>query len=120
MIMQRLGQDGAGLYENGREILRFHPGEAGADAFAEALATIERLLAGSPPRPAPPRVAVVYREGLFAEAFGDADTELLMVEEDPHDDPPRQLRRQRVAGAPEALDAALARLEGRAATRGTP
>jgi hypothetical protein len=106
MILTRHGHDEASLIEQGSEMMRLSVGAAGPDAFHAALDALEAALC----RPAPPRLAVVYREGLFAEAVGEAAAEVLLIEEDPQDDPPRRLLRQVTEPRPEALQALLARL----------
>lgn len=61
--------------------------------------------------PALPRVVVTYREGLLDEVRADSACAVLLVEEDPFDEPPVTIRRRETAGDAAAVDAALARAE---------
>lgn len=109
MEINRRGPGEASLVRDGREILDLVQVEGSEEEFEQVLAQLEELL-----RPATlPRVVVQYREGLFGAAQADQPVDLVLVEEDPHDEPPLALHRQNVAADRMAVEAALAAAERR-------
>ncbi|MFC7556813.1 hypothetical protein ACFQU7_38260 [Pseudoroseomonas wenyumeiae] len=60
-----------------------------------------------------PRVVVQYREGLFGAVQADRPAEVVLIEEDPHDEPPLALHRHSVGADRAAVEAALAAAERR-------
>jgi hypothetical protein len=106
MNLQRLGDGEAALLLDGREIIRISARAVDGPFYEAVLDGIEAVLC----RDTPPRLAVTYKEGLFAAACSETTIDLVLIEEDPHDDPPRQVRRQRTTAEPAAVAALLARL----------
>jgi hypothetical protein len=98
----------------GRELLDFVPLGASGTELAALLARLEAALAA----PALPRVAVGYREGLIEAVTADIPCEVVLLEEDPFDEPSVSVRRRVVtAGDPEATSLVIARGEAAAARR---
>lgn len=109
MEINRRGPGEASIVQDGREILDLIQVEGSEEEFEQVLAQWENLL-----RPAAlPRVVVQYREGLFATVQADQPLEVVLIEEDPHDEPPLALQRHSVAASRPAVDAALAAAERR-------
>jgi hypothetical protein len=108
MILLRHGNGEAALVQDEREIVRISAQAAEGPAYEALLDGIEAALC----RNTPPRVAVTYREGLFANACSETAVDLVLIEEDPHDSPPRQVRRQRALAEPALVEALLAGLDG--------
>ncbi|MBK1656690.1 hypothetical protein [Paracraurococcus ruber] len=106
MILERHGNGEASLVQDGREVLRISAPAAEDPVYDALLDGIEATLCGE----GPPRLVVTYREGLFAGAVCEVPLSLVLVEEDPHDDPPRQIRRQRLEAEPARLPPLLAGL----------
>ncbi|MDO9713035.1 hypothetical protein [Paracraurococcus lichenis] len=107
MILERHGNGEASLVQDGLELLRISALAAEAPVYDALLDGIEATLCGE----GPPRLVLTYREGLFAGAVSEVPLSLVLVEEDPQDDPPRQVRRQRVTAEPARLPALLAGLD---------
>ncbi|RKK03104.1 hypothetical protein EBE87_16620 [Pseudoroseomonas wenyumeiae] len=109
MEINRRGPGEASLVRDGREILDLVQIEGSEEEFEQALAHLEDLL-----RPAAlPRVVVQYREGLFGAVQADRPAEVVLIEEDPHDEPPLALHRHSVGADRAAVEAALAAAERR-------
>ena len=109
MEINRRGPGEASLVREGREILDLMQIEGSEDEFEQALSELEALL-----RPAAvPRVVVQYREGLFSAVQADRAAEVVLIEDDPHDEPPLALHRHSVSPDRAALEAALAAAERR-------
>ncbi|MBO1076120.1 hypothetical protein [Roseomonas marmotae] len=109
MEISRRGPGEASLVLQGREILDLVQVEGSSEEFEQALSQLEELL-----RPdGLPRVVVQYREGLFAGVSADRPLEVVLVEQDPHDEPPLALHRHSVTADRVAVDAALAAAERR-------
>lgn len=109
MEINRRGPGEASLVRDGREILDLMQVEGSEEEFEQTLAQLEDLL-----RPGTlPRVVVQYREGLFGAVQADQPVEVVLVEEDPHDEPPLALHRHSLAADRVAVEAALAAAERR-------
>jgi hypothetical protein len=109
MEINRRGPGEASLVQDGREILDLVQAEGSEDEFEQALVQLENLL-----RPATlPRIVVQYREGLFGAVQADQPVEAVLIEEDPHDEPPLALQRHSVSADRLAVEAALAAAERR-------
>ncbi len=110
MEISRRGPGEASLIMDGREILDLVLGEGSEDEFEQALKALEGLLhlAGQAPR-----VIVHYKEGLLASIQADTTLQAVLIEDDPHDEPPLSLKRETVNGNPSAVDTALAAAERR-------
>lgn len=104
----------ARLVRDGQVLLEIRAEALDGPGFEALLARFEAAL-----RPAAPaRAVVTYREGLLAGVQAETALDLVFVEEDPHDVPPVQVRRRRVAPDAEAVRAAIAAAEARTARRG--
>ncbi len=91
----------------GRELLELVPLAA---AGPELEALLQQLALALDPSLGPlPRVVVWAREGLTEHAAGDIACELVQIDDDPCDDPPRSTRRYVLAADPAAVAALLAR-----------
>jgi len=110
MEISRRAPGEACLVLDGRDILDLVQAEASEEEFEQALDTLEGLLS---PAGNLPRVVVHYKEGLFAELRADRPLQAVLIEDDPHDEPPLSLQRQQVPADPAAVDAALAAAERR-------
>jgi hypothetical protein len=94
--------------EDGRALLDLVPVGTSGQEFSDLLARIEAALNC----PALPRVAVGYREGLSETVQADIPCEVVLIEEDPFDEPMVTVRRRLVAlGDPAGTAAAIARGE---------
>ncbi len=93
--------------EAGHAVLELVPLVA---AGPELEAVLERLaIALNPSLGSRPRVVVCAREGLTEQAAADIACELIQIDDDPCDDPPRSLRRYALTADPSAVAALLAR-----------
>lgn len=110
MQINRKGSGEASLTQDGRDMLDLLAVEASDEEFDAFLARLEQCLALPD---APPRVALTYREGLLGQVEADLPLQLVVVEEDPHDEPPLRVLRRNVPGGAAALDAMLAVAERR-------
>lgn len=110
MQINRRSASEASLVQDGRELLDLTAVEAGEAEFAQLLDRLEAWLAAAG---GAPRIALTYREGLLGQVEADLPLQLLVVEEDPHDDPPLRLLRRSVPAGPAALEAMLAVTERR-------
>ncbi len=110
MDISRRAPGEASLVLDGRELLDLVQAEASDEEF-EALLT--RLAALLQPAEAAPRVAVRYREGLFEAVQDDIPLQAVLIEDDPHDEPPLALRRLPVEADAAAVDAMLSAAERR-------
>jgi hypothetical protein len=110
MEISRRAPGEASLVMDGRDILDFLQAEGSEEEFEQALDTLADLLrlAGQQPR-----VVVHYKEGLFAALQADSPIQAVLIEDDPHDEPPLALHRHTVPADPAAVDAALAAAERR-------
>jgi hypothetical protein len=110
MEISRRAPGEASLVLDGREILDLVQAEGTEDEFDQVLARLEQAL-----RPAGslPRVVVQYREGLFVAVQADSPLEAVLIEDDPHDEPPVALHRHVVVADSAAVDAALSAAERR-------
>jgi hypothetical protein len=110
MEISRRAPGEACLVLEGRDILDLVQAEGSDEEFEQALHTLEGLLN---PAGSLPRVVVHYKEGLFATLRADRPIQAMLIEDDPHDEPPLSLQRQEVPADPAAVDAALAAVERR-------
>lgn len=110
MQITRRGPGEASLVLEGREVLDLLATEAGEAEFEALLARLAGLLDA---QQAPPRIAVTWQEGLLGAAQADRPMELLVIEEDPQDEPPLRLLRRPLSGDPAAVDSMLAQAERR-------
>jgi hypothetical protein len=109
MEINRRGPGEASLVLEGREILDLMQVEGSEEEFEQALTRLEDLLCP----PSLPRVVVRYREGLFDTVQADLPLQAVLIEEDPHDEPPLALHRHAVAADRTAVEAALSAAERR-------
>lgn len=109
MEISRRGPGEACLTEAGRELLDLVAAEASEAEFDQLVARLQALL------DRPPRLAVTYREGLLEQVQADTACEVVLIEDDPHDEPPLRLRRHQVAADAAALEALLNEAERRLA-----
>jgi hypothetical protein len=110
MEISRRAPGEACLVLEDRDIIDLVQAEGSDEEFEQALHTLERLLN---PAGSLPRVVVHYKEGLFAALRADCPVQAVLIEDDPHDEPPLSLQRQEVPADPAAVDAALAAVERR-------
>jgi hypothetical protein len=110
MQISRRGPGEASLVQDGRELCDIVAADADEAEF-EALMTRLAGLFGAPE--GRPRILLTYQEGLLGPAQADQPLELLVVEEDPQDEPPLRLLRRQLSGDPAALEAALSQAERR-------
>ncbi|MFC4169095.1 hypothetical protein [Teichococcus aestuarii] len=110
MQINRRGPGEASLTQDGRDLLDLLAVEASDEEFDAFLARLEQCLAL---REDMPRIAVTYREGLLGQVEADLPLQLVVVEEDPHDEPPLRVLRRTVPAGTAALDAMLAVAERR-------
>lgn len=110
MQISRRGPGEASLVQDGRELADIIVAEAGEAEFEDLLSRLAALL---DPAAAAPRILLTYQEGLLGPAQSDRPLELLVIEDDPQDEPPLRLLRRQLPGDPAALDAALAQLDRR-------
>jgi hypothetical protein len=100
--------------EAGRELLDLVPLEAAGEELSDLLARLEAALSG----PTLPRIVVHYREGLIEAVQADLACQVVLIEEDPFDEPAVTVRRRMVAsGDPEATTKAIVDGEQKAARR---
>jgi hypothetical protein len=98
----------------GRELLDLVPLEAAGEELSDLLARLDAALSGA----VLPRVVVHYREGLIEAVRADLACEVVLIEEDPFDEPTVTVRRRVVdSGDPEATTEAIAGGEREAARR---
>lgn len=110
MEISRRAPGEASLLLEGREILDLVQVESSQEEFEQALDALDALLRLAD---TPPRVVVHYKEGLLTAVQSDSAIEAVLIEDDPHDEPPLSLKRQKVAGDPVAVDAALSAAQRR-------
>lgn len=110
MEISRRAPGEASLVLDGRELLDLVQAEASDEEFEDLLARLAASLrrAGSVPR-----VVVRYREGLLDAVQSDLAIDAVLIEDDPHDEPPLALRRVAVAADAAAVDAMLSAAERR-------
>ena len=117
MDISRRAPGEASLVLDGRELLDLVQAEASDEEFDALLARLAALLR---PAGAAPRVVVRYREGLFDAVQADTPLDAVLIEDDPHDEPPVALRRLPVAADAAAVDALLSAAERRLRLGTTP
>jgi hypothetical protein len=117
MEISRRAPGEASLVLDGRELLDLTQAEASGEEFDALLARLAMLLRSAE---AVPRVVVRYREGLFEAVAADTPLEAVLIEDDPHDDPPLSLRRMPVAADAAGVDALLSAAERRLRLGATP
>ncbi|CAH2605463.1 conserved protein of unknown function (plasmid) [Rhodovastum atsumiense] len=98
---------------DGRELLDLVPLGVTGEELTVLLTRIEMALGLT----SLPRIAVGYREGLIEAVHADISCEVVLIEEDPFDEPEVTLRRREVMGDPHATATAIARGEERARRR---
>lgn len=112
MQINRRGPGEASLAEGGRDLLDLVAAEA---SEAEFDALVERLAALLASGADLPRLALSYQGGLLGPVQAEIPLQLLVIEEDPQDEPPLRLLRREVAADPAALAALLGQAERRLA-----
>ncbi|MCQ4159960.1 hypothetical protein NON00_08455 [Roseomonas sp. GC11] len=111
MQINRRGPGEACLVVEGRDVLDLLIAEASDEEYERVLGKLERLLVSG--RGAP-RVALSYQGGLLGPVQADVPVEVIVIEEDPHDDPPLRLLRREVGADPAGVEATVAVAERRA------
>lgn len=114
MQINRRGPGEASLVQDGRELLDLVAADASEAEFDALLGRLETLLG---PQDRPPRIAIAYQGGLLGAVQAEVALQLIVIEEDPHDEPPLRLVQRAVAADPAALAAAVTLAERRAATQ---
>lgn len=117
MQINRRGPGEASLVEEGRELLDLVAAEA---SEAEFDALVERLAALLAAGPGLPRVALSYQGGLLGPVLAELPLRLMVLEEDPQDEPPLRLLQREVAADPAALAALIGQAERRIAALPPP
>lgn len=122
MQINRRGPGEASLALDGHELADIVAAEADEAEFERLLSQLEALLAL---RQRSPRVALAYQGGLLGAVQAELPVQLIVIEEDPHDEPPLRLIRRSVPADAAALEAAVSLAERRLALQaarqgGTP
>ncbi|HTR16102.1 MAG TPA: hypothetical protein VMI52_03595 [Acetobacteraceae bacterium] len=95
---------------DGRELLAISALLASDEEFDTLLRQIESITGGN----SVPRIVVNYKEGLFDTAQADIACEVILIEEDPFDEPPTAICRKSVTeGDPAGVAARIGLAEQR-------
>ncbi|WP_159999057.1 hypothetical protein [Roseomonas sp. 18066] len=114
MQINRHGPGEASLAQDGRELADLVAAEASEAEFELLLGQLEALLAL---RRRSPRVAVTYQGGLLGPVQAELPVQLIVIEEDPHDEPPLRLVQRSIPADAAALEAAVSLAERRLAVQ---
>ncbi|ONG44716.1 hypothetical protein BKE38_27440 [Pseudoroseomonas deserti] len=114
MQINRRGPGEASLAQDGRELADLVAAEASEAEFELLLHQLEALLAL---RRRSPRIALTYQGGLLGAAHAELPVQLILIEEDPHDEPPLRLVQRSLPADAAALEAAVSLAERRLATQ---
>jgi hypothetical protein len=112
MQINRRGPGEASLAQEGRDLVDLVLAEASEAEFDQLLEQLEALLAL---RRRSARVALSYQGGLLGAVQAELPLHLVVIEEDPHDEPPLRLLERQVPADPAAVEAAIGLAERRAA-----